>query len=274
MVSRIVVMSGLLVSIGLWTGCGRTDSESTRIVVTGSSTVAPMLGDMARHYESLHRGVRVDVQTGGSSRGIADTRRGLADIGMVSRAPYEDEDDLLWHQNARDGIAMIVHTDNPIREIDTDTVRAIFRKEIRRWSELDGQDKPITVISKADGRSTLELFLAYTGLESAEIRADTVIGDNEHGITAVIGDPNAITYVSIGTAEYSVNEGRPLRLLPLDGISATTSRVRAGDYPLSRPLHLVTRPDPSEEVLRFIEFTQSAEAASIVEAHYFIPLSD
>ncbi len=274
MISRMVFMAGLLACVGLWTGCGRTDSESTRIVVTGSSTIAPMFGDMARHYESQHPGVRLDVQTGGSSRGIADARRGLADIGMVSRAAYEDEDDLVWHKNARDGIAMIVHADNPIREIDTDTVRAIYRKEIRRWSGLGGPDRPITVINKAEGRSTLDLFLAYTGLQSEEVQADVVIGDNEHGIQAVIGNPGAITYVSIGTAEYSVNEGRSLRLLPLDGIPATTERVRAGDYPLSRPLHLVTRPDPSEEVLRFIEFTQSAEAASIVEAHYFIPLSD
>lgn len=138
MISRMMLIAGLLASVGLWTGCGRTDSESTRVVVTGASTIAPMLGDVARHYKSLHPGIRVDVQTGGSSRGIADARRGLAHIGMVSRAAYEDEDDLLWHKIARDGIAMIVHADNPIREIDTDTVRAIYRKEIRRWSELGG----------------------------------------------------------------------------------------------------------------------------------------
>ena len=70
---------------------GSGDGLAGRLVITGSSTVAPLAGELAKQFELLHPGVRIDVQSGGSSRGITDARRGTADIGMVSRAPKAGE---------------------------------------------------------------------------------------------------------------------------------------------------------------------------------------
>lgn len=44
-------------------------TAADRLVLTGSSTVAPLALEIAKKYEQQHSGVRVDVQTGGSSRG-------------------------------------------------------------------------------------------------------------------------------------------------------------------------------------------------------------
>ncbi|MGH7889036.1 MAG: substrate-binding domain-containing protein, partial [Thermodesulfobacteriota bacterium] len=57
-----------------------------KLVLTGSSTVAPLAAEIGKRFEAQHPDVRIDVQTGGSSRGVADARQELADIGMVSRA--------------------------------------------------------------------------------------------------------------------------------------------------------------------------------------------
>ena len=65
-----------------------------RLVITGSSTVAPLVSEIGKRFESSHPDVRIDVQTGGSSRGITDTRQEIADIGMASRALSEEESDL------------------------------------------------------------------------------------------------------------------------------------------------------------------------------------
>ena len=80
-------------------------SEEKQLVVTGSSTVAPVLSEIAKRYESLHPDIRIDVQTGGSSRGLKDARTGLADIGMVSRALKEEENDLTPYLIGIDGVA-------------------------------------------------------------------------------------------------------------------------------------------------------------------------
>ena len=89
-------MLGLVVFTAWVVGCDDASASRGRnkIVITGSSTVAPLISEIGKRFESLHSGIRVDVQTGGSSRGIADTRNGLADIGMVSRALTSQESDL------------------------------------------------------------------------------------------------------------------------------------------------------------------------------------
>src|SRR6056297_146102 len=204
----------------LTAGCNSSPSD-LQIVLTGSSTVAPLINEIAKRFEQSRPGVRVDVQSGGSSRGVADARRGLADIGMVSRDLKSEEQDLTAITIARDGIGIIVHRDNPVSSLTDAQIVAIYTDRIHRWDELGGPEAPITVVNKAEGRSTLELFVSHFHLDTKEIKADTVIGDNEQGIKTVAGNPNAIGYVSIGTAEYDVAHDVAIKLLPLAGIEAS-----------------------------------------------------
>ena len=89
-------------------------SAAQHLTLTGSSTIAPLALEIGKRFEQQNPGVRVDVQTGGSSRGVNDARTGLADIGMVSRALHESEADLTAYTIAMDGVCMILHRDNSI----------------------------------------------------------------------------------------------------------------------------------------------------------------
>lgn len=249
-----------------------TDALSGQLTLTGSSTVAPLAAEIGKRFESLHPGVRVDVQTGGSSRGIADARRGSADIGMASRALNADETDLAAHTIALDGISLIVQKDNPVSELGDAQVVAIYRGEIGNWKEVGGFDAPITVINKAEGRSTLELFLAHYQLDNAAIKASIVIGDNEQGIRTVASDPNAIGYVSIGTAAFEAAQGTAIKLLPMAGIAPSLDTVRDGSFPLSRPLNLVTHGEVSPLAQAFIDFAMSPAVNDLIEAEYFVAI--
>jgi phosphate transport system substrate-binding protein len=250
------------------------DHAGQQLVLTGSSTVAPLASEVAKQFETLHPGVRIDVQTGGSSRGVADARRQLADIGMVSRDLKSEEQDLLAFTIARDGIGIIVHRDNPVASLSDDQIIAIYTGRIENWEDAGGTDAEITVVNKAEGRSTLELFLSYFKLENTDIQADVVIGDNEQGIKTVAGNPNAIGYVSIGTAEYDATHGVAISLLPLGDVVASIENVRNGTFPLSRPLNLVTKSEPEGLAKEFIEFARSPAAHDIVKEQYFVPLAE
>ncbi len=250
--------------------CGGTDQAA--IVVTGSSTVAPLMAEIARRFEEQHPGVRVDVQTGGSSRGISDARKGLADVGMVSRAPKDSESDLRWFMVARDGVSLIVDASNSVPGLSKEQVRRIYRREISNWSEVGGPDLPITLVHKAQGRSTLEVFLEYFELEDKEISPDVVVGDNEQGIKTVAGDPRAIGYVSVGTAEYEAGRGTSIRLVPLDGVEASVASVGQGRFPLSRQLNIVTSDEPQGIVAELIQFASSEQVHDLVEAQFFVPV--
>ncbi|MFQ5495233.1 MAG: substrate-binding domain-containing protein, partial [Phycisphaerae bacterium] len=213
------------------------------------------------------------------SRGIADVRRGLADIGMVSRAMTEAESDLTSFALARDGVCLIVHADNPARELTDDQIVGIYTGKIENWREVGGRDAPITVVHKAAGRATLAVFLEHFGLDSGEVRADVIIGDNEHGIKTVLGNPDAIGYVSVGTAEYHAGQGAPLRLLASHGVSASARHLQDGTFPIRRVLNLVTRATPEGpatpegQAARFIAFTRSAAVSDLVREFHFVPTS-
>ncbi len=270
----LLLVTGLLIAV--WTAgfSQSSEAEKGKLVITGSSTMAPLLLEIGKRFEATHPDTRIDVQTGGSSRGIADTINGLADIGMASRTLKAQEKHLHGSVVARDGIGIILHTSNPIQELTNTQVKSIYIGEITNWQHVGGPYAPITVVNKAQGRSTLELFLEYFQLSNRDIHAHVVIGDNEQGIKTVVGNPNAIGYVSIGTAQYDASHGLPIRLLPLHQVPASLETVRTGDFPLSRPLTLVTKSQPTGLIKTFIEFAQSPQVHDLIFKQYFVPLQN
>ncbi len=243
-----------------------------KLVLTGSSTIAPVLSDIAKSFEKKNSNFRIDVQTGGSSRGVNDARKKLNDIGMVSRKLKDSEKDLSVYTIAKDGIALITHSENSISSLTETQVKQIYRGRIKNWKEVGGQDAAIVVVNKAEGRSTLELFLKFFKLKNSEINASVVIGDNEQGIKAVARNPNAIAYVSIGTAEFNQSVGTPIRLLDFKGVKASVKNVENGSYPISRELNLVTKDKPNSTAKLFIDYVLSKDASSIIREHYFVPV--
>lgn len=244
-----------------------------KLSLTGSSTVAPLATEIAKRFEELHPGVRIDVQTGGSGKGIADARLGTADIGMASRALKADESDLVAHRIAADGVGLILHADNPVRELTQEQILGIYTDTINNWKEVGGDDQEITVVHKAEGRATLEVFLQHFAIENPAVKADVIVGENQHAIKTVSTTKGAIGYVSMGTAEADIEAGIPIRLLPLDGVAASTANVADGSFPMSRPLNLVTSSTPSPLAKRFIEYCQSQDVHDLVKSQYFVPVT-
>jgi phosphate transport system substrate-binding protein len=254
---------------------GSGDAEpSGRLVITGSSTAAPLVSEIGRRFEALYPGVRVDVQTGGSSRGIVDPVAGLADLGMSSRALTDAErDGRIEHLLARDGVAFLVHADNPLQAIPDERLRAILTGGIDDWSELGGAPGAITLVSRADGRSELDLVTGHFDLTARDIDADLIAGENQQAIKLVAGDPHAITFMSIGAAQHEIARGVSIRMLPLAGTTASMETVAAGSYPLGRPLNLITAREPSPLVQLFLAYAMSADVHDLVRELSFVPAS-
>lgn len=275
-----VLSTILIISL---TGCSKSPSGEVsgvsdgnldgKLTLTGSSTVAPLVTEIARRFEERHPNVRIDVQTGGSGKGIADARMGVADIGMASRALKPDEADLTAHQIAADGVGLIVHSSNPIKELTAEQVISIYTDQIQNWKDVGGDEDEITVVHKAEGRATLEVFLNHFSIDNTTVKANVIVGENEHGIKTVAGTENAIGYVSIGTAEADIAAGVPIRLLPLGGAEASTATVASGEFPMSRPLNLITTDAPSSLAMEFIRFCRSPEVHDLVRSQYFVPIT-
>jgi len=254
---------------GFAAGCSGNASE--KISLSGSSTVAPLAQEIALRFEKLHPGVRIDVQTGGSSRGVNDVSKGLVDIGMASRQLKAQETGLTPHTIAWDGISIIVNKSNPIQSLNQDQIRAIYTGKITNWREVGSYDKPIVVVNKAEGHSTLELFLNFYKLKNSDVQAQIIIGDNQQALKIVAGNPLAIGYVSIGSAQYEASHNVPVKLINLGDITADVDNVAKGVFPLARPLNLLSTKNTSKLAMEFIQYAASSQVNDIVEQQYFVP---
>lgn len=271
---RAAVAAAVVVTLA---ACGRSEqakgAEALKLTVVGSSTIAPLMSELAKVYEADHPGARIDVQSGGSSRGVTDVRQGTARLGMVSRELKPDESDLGKLLIAKDGLALIVHKSNPVSALSKEQVVGIYTGSITNWKQVGGQDQPISVVSKAEGRSTLEIFSHYFGVKYKDIKAQVVIGDNQQGIQTVSVTPAGIGYVSIGTAEYEAAHGASIRLISLDGQVPSTQAVAQGSYPITRELNLVFKPEHAAELKDLLAAASSDKARAIITGQFFVPTS-
>lgn len=256
-------------------GSHRDDQLSGKLKLSGSSTLAPLVAEAAAQFEAIHPGVRIDVQTGGSSRGIRDTQKGIVDLGMASRGLKPDEAaECVETVVAWDGVGFVIHRDNPIGDLQRSDLINIYQGNLKRWSELGGKDAPIIVSNRAEGRSELDLVTQHLDLQPTQIRADVIDGETQQSLKTVINNPNAITYTSIGAAQHAIENGSPLRLLPLDGVEATSDNVRTRNYPLARPLILIrsaSATTPSELESAFVEFLTSSTMEETIIGLGFVP---
>jgi phosphate transport system substrate-binding protein len=233
--------------------------------------MTPLLLEIGKRFEAEHPDVRVDVQSGGSSRGASDTKKGLADIGMVGRDLKPEETSLHATAIARDGVCFIVNKANPVTMLTDDQIVRMYVRSASNWKQFGGPDLPITLVHLADGKALLELFLDHFKLKSTQIRADAIVKDSDQTIQTVSSRPGAIGYVSCSRAE-AVGSNEPIRSLNFDGVAPTQAHVRDGTYPLSRPLNLVTRDTPQGLTKEFLDFARSNTVADLIEKYHFVAL--
>src|SRR5574340_688910 len=111
-------------------------AQGIRRWVLAACVVAGLISNAGACVEKQNPGVRVDVQSGGSTRGVTDARAGLENIGMASRALKPEESDLMAHRIAMDGIGIILHRKNPVNALSDGQIKAIFTGKITNWQQL------------------------------------------------------------------------------------------------------------------------------------------
>jgi len=249
-------------------------NAQTRYLVTGSSTIAPILQKVSEALHAEDPSIRIDVETGGSGRGIQDAQTKQSNLGMASRdLKPEEQKGLVVRPIAFDGIGLIVHESNPVASLTKQQVIDLYTGKLTDWKDVGGTPGEIYLVSKAEGRATLTVFLEHFKLKSSDIPADAIVGDNAQGVRLVVGNPSAIGYVSIGEALSAVQRGEDLRVVALDGIQATEKSVADGTYPLRRNLNLLfpESVDPIGE--KILEYLADPKGASVLIELGFTPLA-
>jgi len=232
-----------------------------------------MITAIGERFRTVRPDIRVEVACGGSERGIRDVREGTAEIGMATRALKADEKDLYGFPIARDGLSVITHKNNPVRSLSPEQISGIFSGKIVSWRQVGGNDAPITVILKEKGKVATEFLVKHFDL-AGKIQGKVVPGDNPETANAVLSDPNAIGYLSSGEAERRAAAGEAIRTIPLEGVMPTARNIITGNYPLTRPLTLITRELPKGPTKEFVNYCLSSKVVDLIERFDFVPYED
>ena len=120
------------------TGAYQPTKAKGNVVVSGSSSVAPVMEKIKEAYESVNHNVTIEMQQSDSTIGMNSLKEGMCDIGMASRDLKESELEagLIPTVIAMDGIAVVVNHKNPLNGLKSEDVQAIYRGEVDEWTEI------------------------------------------------------------------------------------------------------------------------------------------
>jgi phosphate transport system substrate-binding protein len=241
------------------------------ITMSGSTSVAPLASKLIKGYLKLHPGVaEFKLAQGGSDIGVADVGAGRVTIGNSSRdAKPSDPGGLTWTKIARDAICLATHRDNKLGNLSQAQVQDIFSGKVRDWSQVQGATKtgPIDLVVRTAASGTQDAF-AKLFMGSAKVAGNAAQkASNGLVAAAVKSDPNAIGYLS-----YAFTTG--LNDTSYQGVACNLRTAKAGQYPGSRNLWMITRGAPSKgsAVYKFIKWAQNNATAQKIISSEWVPL--
>ena len=271
------VLSAVM-ALALLAGCGSQTNDNTdnsgdnannggaaavsgTVSTDGSTSMEKVIGALSESYMAANKGVTVNYNPTGSGAGITAVQEGTCDIGLSSRA-LKDEEKAAGLQEtvlAYDGIAIIVHPDNPVSDLSIEQIAQLYTGEITNWKDVGGNDAQMVLIGREAASGTRDGFESITGTkDKCQYRQElTSTGDV---ITAVSQNPDAIGYASLASIKDSV------KALNVDGVTPSEASVKDGSYKVQRPFVLVTVEGKalSEAAQSFFDYVTSADAADII----------
>lgn len=246
------------------------------ISVKGSDTMVHLTSSWAEQFMGLYPGTQVSVTGGGSGTGIAALLNGTTDICASSREIQGKEKelalqkkiDLVEHAVARDGLAIIVNPANPVAELSMEQIRKIFTGEYANWKEVGGQDLPIIVLSRESSSGTFVFFQEFVLNKADYTPKARLLAGTSALVQSVAADQGAIAYVGLA---FALEAKATVKMLPVQSaegapaVLPSDETVRAGKYPIARPLYLYTNGSSSPEVKAFVDFCLSDAGQKIVK---------
>jgi len=261
-----------LVCLLIFAGCSRgavEPAEPVHLKVAGSTSMQPLVEELAQAYAERLKQVTITVADRGSLVGIELVRQGEMDIGMTSwKEPEEDDTSAVstskfWSTPiALDGIAIVVHPQNRVKGLTMLQLKDVFFGRIWDWKDVGGQTGEILVVSREDGSGTRAVFEELV-MQGKRVTPTAVVMPNSRAVVEYVAQhPQAIGYVSMGHVSEEV------KVLEIEDMAPTPESVRQGAYHLLRPLFLITRQEPTGEIKGFIDFVLSPTGQSIVGRKY------
>jgi phosphate transport system substrate-binding protein len=170
------LVSILIISmIGIVSLSGCTNQQKNTIKIEGAFALQPMMQVWATEYQKTHSNITIDINANGAGAGMADALKGIADIGMVSRAVNNSEisQGAFWVSVAKDAVIATMNANNPVKDILL--VKGVTKQQfkdifitgnISTWGQLVGNESitdKIIVYTRSDACGAADTWAKYMG---------------------------------------------------------------------------------------------------------------
>lgn len=222
------------------------------------------------------------VAAHGTGTGFAGLKDGTADLAAASRPIKQSEAQSLAALGdmrsaeseqviAIDGLAVIVHPDNPVQSLSVEQVARLFSGEIANWRELGGANAAVELHARDDQSGTYDTFKELVlGSQGKTLATNATRYESNDALSlAVSRRSGAIGFVGLA----SVGKSKALAITDGDSqpMPPTTALVATEDYPLSRRLFLYADPQKQSKWTReFLTFVHSPAGQAIVEKSGYV----
>lgn len=250
-------------------------AQAQKLVIKGSDTLGAKLVPMlAEEYKAKNPGVSFEIAAEGSTTGITAITSGTADIGMSSRRAKVTEVSAAAAKGVKlqplivcfDGMAVVVHKDNPIADLSKRQIEQIFTGDITDWSAVGGSAGPISIYTRNTSSGTYSDWKDLAMNKRDYAASSQKMAGNEQIVSEVANNPNGIGYVGLA---YTKEPG--IKVVSVGGHLPGKKEIIEKTYPYARPNFYYTNAAPSGEAAKFIEFTLSPAGQAIVEKVGFVP---
>lgn len=245
-------------------------SDVIKMGGTGSGLgVMKLLG---KAYVKRNPGTKIQVMPNlGSSGGIRGVGKGILDIGISSRPLKENEKvyKLSITEYARTPFVVVVRPDTPVSDLKMEDLVKIYDGRRQTWPD-GGRIRPVvrpaadfdTEIAKKispEMSKAVDAIVSRPGMLTAVTDQDAT--------NTIQRTPGAIGFSTLGQV---ITERLPLKVLSINGVPPSTGTLSKGSYRPNKVLSIVTGPEPSAQVRKFIGFIASPAGRKIFEESGYI----
>jgi phosphate transport system substrate-binding protein len=246
-----------------------------KLKVTGSTTVLPIAQAAADAYMEKNLKADVQISGGGSSVGVQAIGEGTADIGMSSREISAAEKTkypaLVPTVVATDAVVVIVHPSNPVSSMTGDQIRGLYNGTFQGWDAVGGTLTYPVIIGRDSASGTRVYFNEHV-MKNEKYRPDMREMNSNGAVKQTVSQtPGAVGYVGLGYVDSSV---KAIQVVSKgQAVAPTLENVLSNKYPISRPLYMITKGEPTGLAKDYLDFILSTEGQKIVSEQGFVPVS-
>lgn len=211
--------------------------------------------------------IRIRLEGGNTDQGIQALQRGEVDMAGATRhlSRAEKAGGLIEHLLGWDVMTAMVNRNNPVQDITLRQLQGIFSGEIVNWLECGGPNLPIIVITCPKG-TTMRMAVQELVLQDKAYLDRAVVS-----VIAAQTDRHVAMFPgAIAVLSTSIVDGARVKALKVDGVEPSSRSLAEGRYPLARPLALITRGAPRDELEVFTNLATSPMGQEVLAKH-FVP---